>query len=67
MPLIRNTEEFRNELFQNIHTFLQTKMMLNACVSAKRSCFWAAIEMSIIKRQGASITAADAAFKTGNR
>ena len=28
---------------QGIHTFLQSKMMINACVSAKRSCFWAAV------------------------
>jgi hypothetical protein len=28
---------------QAINSFLQTKMMLNACVSAKWSCFWAAI------------------------
>lgn len=37
-------------LFKNIHIYLQSKMMLNACVSAeescklsKRSCFWAAM------------------------
>ena len=30
-------------LYQNIHTYLQTEMMLNACISAKRSCIWAAI------------------------
>lgn len=28
---------------QNIYNYLQTNMMLNACISAKRSCFWAAI------------------------
>jgi len=30
-------------LFEKIHTVLQTEMMLNACVSAKQSCFLAAI------------------------
>ena len=30
-------------LYEKIQTVLQTEMMLNACVSAKRSCFWAAI------------------------
>lgn len=28
---------------QSAHSFLQTKMMLNACNSARRSCFWAAV------------------------
>jgi hypothetical protein len=28
---------------QAMHSFLQSKMMLNACVSANRSCFWAAV------------------------
>ena len=28
---------------QAINSFLQSKMMLNACVLAKWSCFWAAI------------------------
>ena len=32
-----------NAITLNIHTVLQTEMMLNACVSAKRSCFWAAV------------------------
>ena len=31
------------EAVENAHRFLQTQMMLNACVSAKRSCFWAAV------------------------
>ena len=31
------------EAVENAYRFLQTQMMLNACVSAKRSCFWAAI------------------------
>lgn len=35
--------EWREQTFRNAHTFLQTKMMLNACVSAKKSCRWAAI------------------------
>lgn len=32
-----------NAITPNIHTVLQTEMMLDACVSAKRSCRWAAI------------------------
>ena len=28
---------------QAIHSCLQTKMMLNACIYARRSCMWAAI------------------------
>ena len=39
--------EWREQTFRNAHTFLQTKMMLNACVSAKSSCKWAAIAASI--------------------
>jgi len=31
------------ELINNIHRALQTKIMFNACVLAKWSCFWAAI------------------------
>jgi hypothetical protein len=31
------------EAVENAYRFLQTQMMLNACVSAKRSCFWAAV------------------------
>jgi len=30
-------------LFLNIHTYLQSEMMFNACVFAKWSCFWAAV------------------------
>ena len=32
-----------NAITRNIHTVLQTDMMLNACIAAKRSCFLAAI------------------------
>jgi hypothetical protein len=32
-----------NDITRHIHTVLQTEMMLNACVSAKRSCFLAAV------------------------
>ena len=32
-----------NAITKNIHTMLQTEMMLNACISAKHSCKWAAI------------------------
>ncbi|MHC4105628.1 MAG: hypothetical protein ACYSR9_11855 [Planctomycetota bacterium] len=41
------SSEFVNDLFNNIHTFLQTKMMLNACVSAKWSCRWAAVAATV--------------------
>lgn len=36
-------EAFIGELLNNMHYTLQTEMMLNACISAKRSCFWAAV------------------------
>lgn len=36
-------EAFIGELINNIHCTLQTKMMLNACVLANHSCFWAAV------------------------
>lgn len=35
------------EAVENAHRFLQTEMMFNACVSAKRSCICAAIAASI--------------------
>ena len=35
--------DFINEITRNIHTVLQSEMMFNACTSAKRSCFWAAV------------------------
>ena len=49
-----NNETWFLRGFENAHRFLQTKMMLNACVSAsesgelaKRSCRWAAIAASL--------------------
>lgn len=39
--------EWVEQMFERAHTFLQTKMMLNACVSAKRSCRWAATAATI--------------------
>ncbi|MBC8179665.1 hypothetical protein H8E88_00950 [candidate division KSB1 bacterium] len=35
--------EWREQTFRNAHTFLQTKMMLNACNFSKSACKWAAI------------------------
>lgn len=42
------------ELINNIHNALQTKMMLNACISAEKSCklvkwscFWAAVAATV--------------------
>ena len=35
--------EWVRQMFEHAHTFLQTKMMLNACTSARSSCKWAAI------------------------
>ena len=35
--------EWREQMFRNAHTFLQTKMMLNACNFSKVACKWAAI------------------------
>lgn len=32
-----------NNIARNIHLTLQTEEMFNACVFAKRSCFWAAV------------------------
>ena len=34
-------------IIENIYRFLQTKMMLNACVSSKQSCKWAAIAATV--------------------
>jgi len=36
-------EEIYKELCHNIYYVLQTEEMFNACVSAKWSCFWAAV------------------------
>lgn len=36
-------EKIYKELCRNIYYVLQTEAMFNACVSAKWSCFWAAI------------------------
>ena len=36
-------EEIYKELCHNIYYALQTEEMFNACVSAKWSCFWAAV------------------------
>ena len=35
------------DIVENIYRFLQTKMMLNACVSSKQSCKWAAIAATV--------------------
>ena len=40
-------EAFIGELINNIRYALQTKIMLNACVFAKWSCFWAAIAATL--------------------
>ena len=32
---------------QAMHSFLQSKMMLNACASSKKSCFWASIAATL--------------------
>jgi hypothetical protein len=34
-------------IIDRIYRYLQTQMMLNACISAKRSCKWAAIAAGI--------------------
>ena len=39
--------EWREQMFRNAHTFLQTKMMLNACTTARLSCKWAAIAATV--------------------
>jgi hypothetical protein len=36
-------KDFINETIHNIHIVLQSEMMFNACIFAKRSCFWAAV------------------------
>ena len=33
--------------YQNILYSLQTEMMFNACIFAKRSCFWAAVAATV--------------------
>ena len=35
------------DIIGNIYRFLQTKMMLNACVSARSSCKWASIAAAV--------------------
>ena len=42
-----DSTDWRKKTFDNAHTFLQTKMMLNACISAKQSCKWAAIAATV--------------------
>ncbi len=39
--------DWRKKTFDNAHTFLQTKMMLNACTTARSSCKWAAIAATV--------------------
>jgi hypothetical protein len=45
LPVHSSEEQkhFISETIHNIHIVLQTEMMFNACIFAKRSCFWAAI------------------------
>jgi len=38
---------WNQEAFSRAHTFLQTKMMLNACTTAGSSCKWAAIAATV--------------------
>jgi hypothetical protein len=38
-----STDERIEKMFNRAHTFLQTKMMLNACNFSKLACKWAAI------------------------
>jgi hypothetical protein len=40
-------EKIYKELCHNIYYVLQTEEMFNACVSAKWSCFWAAIAATV--------------------
>ena len=42
-----NIIEWIRLMFDHCHTFLQTKMMLNACISARSSCKWAAMAATI--------------------
>lgn len=35
------------QMFEHAHTFLQTKMMSNACTTAKWSCIWAAVAATV--------------------
>lgn len=39
--------EWIEQMFRYAHTFLQTKMMLNACTTARSSCKWAAIAATV--------------------
>lgn len=39
--------EFICDVFRNIHVVLQTETMVNACISAKRSCIWAAVAATV--------------------
>ena len=38
---------WKKDALENAHRFLQTKMMLNACTSARSSCKWAAIAATV--------------------
>ena len=46
-PSPLSLDERVEKRFNRAHTFLQTKMMLNACTSARSSCKWAAIAATV--------------------
>ncbi len=47
LPSGIGSTDWRKKTFDNAHTFFQTKMMLNACTTARSSCKWAAIAATV--------------------
>ena len=45
--LKKYTQDYINAITSNIHTVLQTEMMLNACNYSKLACKWAAIAATV--------------------
>lgn len=36
-------DNFRDKCIKSLHDTIQTEMMIQSCISAKRSCFWASV------------------------
>ncbi len=36
-------DSLKDKLINSLHTAIQTEMMIKSCISAKWSCFWAAV------------------------
>jgi hypothetical protein len=42
MP-VAGMDSIKDKCIKSLHTAIQTKMMIESCVAAKWSCFWAAV------------------------